>query len=229
MFVASGKLDMKIDIISDVVCPWCFIGKRHLASALASYRAEQPDAEAPTIRWLAFQLNPQLPAEGMPRSEYTATKFGGADRAREIYARVAQAGRSAGIDFRFDAIEVQPNTIDAHRLVSLAHAAGVQDQVVESLFAGYFLEGRDLSQQETLIELAQRGGLEQSLAANCLGGDALRQEVIEQDNQARAMGVQGVPFFIFNRKLAVSGAQPPQVLLDAMLEAQASTTAAAES
>lgn len=210
---------MQIDIISDVVCPWCFIGKRHLEKALAQYAAAHPDANAAKMIWHPFQLNPHLPSEGMPREEYLASKFGGPDRAKEIYSRVAQAGTSAGIDFHFDDIQAQPNTTDAHQLILLALAFDAQDGVVESLFAGYFLEGRDLRDQQTLIELAGRGGLPRADAERCLETQQLRKQVDEQQNHALTLGVQGVPFFIFDQKLAASGAQPPEVLVEAMEQA----------
>ena len=210
---------MQIDIISDVVCPWCFIGKRNLESALATYEAKHPDEGPTKVVWHPFQLNPHLPAEGMPRGEYTAGKFGGAERAREIYARVARAGADAGIEFRFDDIRVQPNTVDAHQLILLAAAFDAQDAVVESLFTGYFLEARDLSDHKTLVELAERGGLPAGESQRCLETQQLRQQVQEQDTHARTLGVEGVPFFIFDEKLAASGAQPPEVLVDAMEQA----------
>ena len=208
---------MQIDIISDVVCPWCFIGKRNLEKALMQYQAQHPDTV--NINWHPFQLNPQLPASGTPRNEYTATKFGGAERASEVYQRVARAGEAAGIDFCFDAIEVQPNTVDAHQLILLAVAFDAQDGVVESLFKGFFLEGRDLSDRQTLLELADRGGLPRGDADRCLVEQRLRKQVEEQDHHARSLGVEGVPFFIFEQKLAVSGAQPPEVLVEAMQQA----------
>jgi predicted DsbA family dithiol-disulfide isomerase len=217
---------MHIDIISDVVCPWCYIGKRNLEKALSLYEAENPgaaqdqDETTPTITWHPFQLNPDLPVEGMPRDEYTSSKFGGPERAREIYARVASAGTEAGIDFRFDDIGRQPNTVAAHQLILLAADSNVQDGVVESLFKGYFLEGRDLTDRETLLELAERGGLAREDGESCLAREDTRSEIEKQDRHARSLGVEGVPFFIFNQKLAVSGAQPPDVLVRAMTQAE---------
>ena len=210
---------MQIDIISDVVCPWCLIGKRNLEKALAQYAAKHPAEDAPKIIWHPFQLNPDLPVEGMPRQEYLSSKFGGPERAREIYDRVAQAGTAAGIDFRFDDIGAQPNTVDAHQLILLALAFDAQDGVVESLFTGYFFEGRDLRDRQTLIELAERGGLHRAESERCLETQQLRKQVEEQQNHALSLGVQGVPFFIFDQKLAASGAQPPEALVDAMEQA----------
>ena len=210
---------MQIDIISDAVCPWCFIGKRNLENALDQLASRHPATEAPQVRWHPFQLNPSLASGGVPRGEYTSSKFGGAERAREVYQRVADAGAAAGIEFHFDEIKVQPNTIDAHQLILLAGQIDAQDGVVESMFKGFFLEGRNLADRQTLLDLAQRGGLPRSDAERCLEQQLLRKTVEEQDEHARKLGVEGVPFFIFDHKLAVSGAQPPEVLVQAMSEA----------
>jgi len=210
---------MQIDIISDAVCPWCFIGKRNLEKALENYASQHPNADAPQIKWHPFQLNPSLASGGVPRDGYTSSKFGGAERAREIYRRITDAGAAAGIEFHFDAIKVQPNTIDAHQLILLAGQIDAQDGVVESLFKGFFLEGRNLADRETLLDLAQRGGLPRADAERCLEQQLLRKTVEEQDEHARQLGQEGVPFFIFDHKLAVSGAQPPEILAQAMSEA----------
>jgi predicted DsbA family dithiol-disulfide isomerase len=208
-------MPFQIDIISDVVCPWCFIGKRNLERALDTWRAKYPD-EAPVVRWHPFQLNPQLPASGVPRSQYLENKFGGPARAKEIYARVSAAGSRAGIDFDFDAIQVQPNTIDAHRLLHFAAERGKQDEMAEAIFRRYFLEGADLSSAEVLADIAQQAGLDRDEAAAYLASATDRELIEEQDRRARAIGVEGVPFFIFNQRLALSGAQPPEVIVDAM-------------
>lgn len=216
---------MQIDIISDAVCPWCFIGKRNLEKSLETYASQHPDAEAPQVRWHPFQLNPSLAAGGIPRAQYTSSKFGGAERAREIYQRIADAGAAAGIEFHFDDIKVQPNTVDAHQLILLAGQVDAQDGVVESLFEGFFLEGRNLADRESLLDLAQRGGLPRADAERCLTEQLLRKTVEEQDEHARKLGVEGVPFFVFDNKLAVSGAQPPEVLVQAMSEAASQSPA----
>lgn len=208
-------MPFQIDIISDVVCPWCFIGKRNLERALDAWRAKYPD-EAPVVRWHPFQLNPQLPASGVPRSQYLENKFGGPARAKEIYARVSAAGSRAGIDFDFDAIQVQPNTIDAHRLLHFSAERGKQDEMAEAIFRRYFLEGADLSSAEVLADIAQQAGLDREEAAAYLASATDRELIEEQDRRARAIGVEGVPFFIFNQRLALSGAQPPEVIVDAM-------------
>jgi predicted DsbA family dithiol-disulfide isomerase len=206
-------------VISDVVCPWCFIGKRRLEKAL---RLVQDDAQLgrTEVTWRAFQLNPEMPEEGMDRAEYVRRKFGG--NAQSIYERVAQSGRTAGIEFAFDRIPRQPNTLLAHQLVRLAERAGRQDAMVENLFQAYFLEGKDLTQDAVLVELAERAGLPREAAAEALSDPARREAIAAEDAAARALGVSGVPFFIFNRRLAVSGAQEPEVLVRAMRQATGS-------
>jgi len=171
------------------------------------------------VRWHPFQLNPQLPASGVPRKQYLENKFGGPERAKEIYARVLAAGKRAGIDFAFDAIQVQPNTINAHRMLQFAAERGKQDEMAEVIFRRYFLEGADLSNTQTLADMAQQAGLNRDEAAAYLASDANSELIKEQDRRARAIGVEGVPFFIFNQRLALSGAQPPEVIVEAMEKA----------
>jgi predicted DsbA family dithiol-disulfide isomerase len=209
----------QIDVISDVVCPWCFIGKRNLERALEIWRAKHPD-QTPAVRWYAFQLNPQLPDSGVARKQYLESKFGGPERAKEIYARVSAAGKRAGIDFAFDAIQVQPNTINAHRLMHYAAEHGGQDEMAEAIFRRYFVEGADLSDKDTLADIAQQAGMNRDEVAAYLASDADRALIEEQDRRARAIGVEGVPFFIFNQRLALSGAQPPEVIVEAMEKAR---------
>ena len=217
---------IRIDVISDVVCPWCFIGKRHLESALAAWREKYPDREIPEVRWHPFQLNPDLPPAGMARSEYTARKFGGPDRAKEIYARVSEAGMRAGIRFDFDRIAVQPNTVDAHRLMHLAIEHARQDEMAEALFHGYFLEGADLTSKDTLADIAQRAGLDRDAARDYLNSDRDRELIEKEDYRARSIGVEGVPFFILEQRYALSGAQPPEVMLEVMEKAHDELVAA---
>src|SRR3954468_3540181 len=212
-------MSFEIDVISDVVCPWCFIGKRHLERALDLWRARYPD-EILTVRWHPFQLNPQLPASGVPRKHYLEKKFGGPERAKEIYARVSEAGKRAGIEFAFDAIEVQPNTIDAHRLMHFAGERGQQDAMAEALFRRYFEQGADLTDKAILADIAAQAGMNRDEALTYLTSDADRELIEEQDRRARSTGVQGVPFFIFNQRLALSGAQPPEAMMEAMEKAR---------
>jgi len=215
---------LNIDIISDVVCPWCYIGKRQIEAALALYAQQSPGAAKPSLTWKPFQLNPQLPAEGMSRQDYVVQKFGAA-RAKDVYARVTGVGAEYGIAFAFDRIVRQPNTVAAHSLIALAGAMGapgdgLQDRVKEAFLHAYFLDGIDLTKAENLVEIAAAAGLDRTRAEQWLADPQSRQAVEQEDQRARAIGVEGVPFFIFNGKLAVSGAQGPQALLDAMRQAE---------
>ena len=170
------------------------------------------------MRWLPFQLNPDLPPEGIARKEYIERKFG--PGGARNYARVAAVGKEVGIDFAFDAITVQPNTVDAHRLMHYAARNAREDEVAESLFRGYFQEGAVLTDRAQLAALGARAGLEPGALAAYLASDEDRDAVLAADMEARQAGVGGVPFFIFNRRTAVSGAHEPDVLLDAMLQAR---------
>jgi len=208
-------MTLRIDVVSDVVCPWCYIGKRRLERALELF--DGSGEPAVQVQWLPFELNPQLPADGVERSEYVARKFGA--RAKDIYARVADVGRSVGIEFAFDRIARQPNTVPAHQLIALAGQHAKQDEMVETLFRAYFLEGVDLTRSANLVALARQAGIDGEAASACLGDAAQRQAVLADESQAHALGVSGVPFFIFNRRLAVSGAQEPETLLRVMREA----------
>ena len=188
------------------------------------YAQQHPGADKPSVTWRPFQLNPQLPAEGMSRQDYVVQKFGAA-RAKDIYARVAGVGAEYGIAFAFDKIARQPNTVAVHSLIALAGAAGaqeegLQDRVKEAFLHAYFLDGVDLSKTENLVEIAGAAGLDRTQAEQCLADPQSRQAVSDEDQRARAIGVEGVPFFIFNGKLAVSGAQGPEALLDAMHQAE---------
>ena len=197
---------MLIDIISDVVCPWCYVGKRRLEAALAA----RPDLSV-EIAWHAFQLNPGMPEEGMDRENYLATKFGGADRAASIYSDIEQAGATEGIEFAFDAIKRTPNTINAHRLILLAGRHGVQDAVVELLFRRYFLAGVDVGDIQQLIAIATEAGLDEAATRYYLESDEGVEEVTSEDRQMRHIGVTGVPCFIIDKRFAISGAQAPEV------------------
>jgi len=217
-------MPLTIDVVSDVVCPWCFIGKRRLAAALELYEKERADALAPQVTWRPFQLNPQMVEAGMPRDEYVRRKFGRSGT--EVYARVSQVGKSVGIDFAFDRITRQPNTLAPHALIALGAEHGVQDQVVEALFRAYFLESRDLTDPATLASVVVAAGLPRDAVDACLASAEARQAIAAEDEQARGMGVEGVPFFIFNGRYAISGAHEPEVLVQAMLQAEAAPASA---
>ena len=168
------------------------------------------------MRWLPFQLNPDLPESGIPRAEYFQRKFGSPNHS---YARVAAVGRMVGIDFAFDRIQIQPNTVNAHRLMHYGDQQGRQDEVAEELFRAYFIEGANITDIGTLADTGARAGLERNALAEYLAGNADRELVQSADIEARSGGINGVPFFIFNRKVGVSGAQEAETLLQAMLQA----------
>lgn len=215
---------LTIDVVSDVVCPWCYVGKRRLEAALAGLVAGEPHVR-PLVSWHPFQLNPDLPRSGIDRRQYLEAKFGGPARADEIYERVRAAGRSVGIPFAFERIERQPNTLDAHRLIAWAQAQGDADALVERLFRAYFLEGLYVGDRETLATLAGEAGYDGDAARLHLASEAGLAEVTAMDRRVRELGVTGVPFFIFDGKVAVSGAQEPQTLLDAIDQARGAAAA----
>jgi predicted DsbA family dithiol-disulfide isomerase len=209
---------LSIDIVSDVVCPWCYIGKRRLERALELYRARRPDAPAPEVAYHPFELNPDVPREGISRAEYVEKKFGA--RGYSAHERLVHAGAPLGIDFAFHRIERQPNTLAAHALIECGRRRGVQPAVKEALLKAFFVDGRDLTDPQTLVAVATEAGLERAEAEAAVSDDKLLKNVAEEEEHARNMGIHGVPFFIFNRRLAVEGAQPADVLLEAMLEAE---------
>jgi predicted DsbA family dithiol-disulfide isomerase len=166
------------DVISDVICPWCYIGKRRLEKAIAAL-------DGPVeVRWLPFQLNPAMPKEGISRRAYRTTKFGSWERSQELDARVVAVGQSEGIHFAFDRIGRTPNTLDAHRLIGLAERQGVQDAVVEALFRAYFTEGRDIGNRQTLLDMAAEAGLDRHEAEAMLNSEDGLEAVKEADAQA---------------------------------------------
>jgi predicted DsbA family dithiol-disulfide isomerase len=217
-------MSLTIDIVSDVVCPWCFIGKRRLEAALELYRQRRPEAPAPEIVFHPFELNPDLPREGIARADYIAKKFGA--RGYSAHDRLVNTGAQLGIPFAFDKIERQPNTLSAHALIERARASGVQGAVKEALLKAFFVDGVDLTDAPTLVRVAAEAGLARREAEAAIADENLRRAVADEEDKARAMGVNGVPFFIFNHRLAVEGAQPPEVLLEAMLEAEKESAAA---
>jgi predicted DsbA family dithiol-disulfide isomerase len=205
-----------IDVVSDVVCPWCYIGKRKLEAALEL--AQAAGLPAPEVRWHPFQLNPDLPIEGISRKQYVEEKFGGAQRAAEKYAHIKTAGQSVGLDLNFEGIQKQPNTLAAHALLAYAHQQGLAagNDVKERLLKANFVDNQFLGDIEVLVQIATDAGLDGD-AARAFVTDAQQLQVVaEADQRVRDMGIGGVPFFIFNQKVAVSGAQNPSDLLAAM-------------
>ncbi len=169
------------------------------------------------MRWLPFQLNPDLPDSGIPREEYVARKFGA--RGKGVNERVTLAGRQFGIPFAYEKMAVQPNTLNAHRLMLYAERACRQDDLAEALFRAHFIEGANLTDREALADVAARAGLDRKAVLDYLAGDIDRDQIARADVEARSAGIGGVPYFIFNRKVGVSGAQDPEMLLDAMEQA----------
>ncbi|WP_417433646.1 DsbA family oxidoreductase [Hoeflea sp.] len=217
---------LTIDVVSDVMCPWCYIGKRRLEAALDDVR-DEIDVE---VRWRPYQLDPTLPKEGKDRQKYLEDKFGGAAGAEQAYAAVRQAGADEDIPFAFDKIKVSANTHDAHRLIRWASALGLpaQHQMVDLLFKAYFEDGKSLGDDSVLIEAAEQVGLEAPVVERLLAGDADRDTVSAEIDQARQMGVTGVPCFIIDTQYAVVGAQSAEALADAMRKIVASRANEAE-
>lgn len=206
-----------IDVISDVVCPWCFVGRKRLQQALNLL----PDVEA-TIRWRPYQLDPNIPAGGKDRKAYMKEKFGSGSRADEIHDQLIKIGEDNDIEFDFDAIEVAPNTLDAHRVIHWAAQAGTtdaQDKLVGELFSLYFEQGQNIGDHKVLVEAASKAGLEAPVIEKLLETDADKQNIRQEIETATRIGVRGVPCFIIDQKYAVMGAQSADVLADAISQA----------
>jgi predicted DsbA family dithiol-disulfide isomerase len=201
---------LAIEVVSDVVCPWCFVGKRRLERAVAS-------AEVPvTIRWHPYQLDPTIPPGGKSRREYLVAKFGSEDRIRQLQRNIENVGAAEGIDFAFDRIAVSPNTLDAHRLIRWAGEARAVDAVVEALFRAYFLEGRDIGDHAVLADIAASCGMERDEVVRRLASDEDLAAVRGAVQAAQRLGVTGVPTFILAGRYAVVGAQPADALANAI-------------
>lgn len=211
---------LTIDIVSDVVCPWCFIGKRKLEAALAL--PDAADLPNVIIRWHPFQLNPDLPSQGISRKQYLEDKFGGPERAAEIYERVRTAGNSVGLELNIDGITLQPNTLAAHALIAFAQLGDADgSDMKERLLNAYFVENRFIGSPDVLAEIAEEAGLNGDDARAFVTDPDHLEAVAQADARVRGMGISGVPFFIFNQRVSVSGAQDPAVLLGAMQQAVA--------
>ena len=198
-----------IEIASDVICPWCYIGKRRLEKALDSLKGEVEVS----IQWLPFQLNPDMPEQGVARADYRRAKFGSVEKGRALDARVAQEGAGEGIAFAFDRMQRTPNTIAAHKLIDLAQTQGKAGPVVDALFRAYFEEARDIGDAEVLAAIATASGVESWPT----GVNA--PHVAEQEERVRDLGISGVTTFIFDKKSGLSGAYPPDLLAQAIREA----------
>ncbi len=215
---------VKLDILSDPICPWCWIGKANLDRALAEY----PDHPF-TIEWHPFQLNPDMPAGGMDRRTYLETKFGGREGAVKAYAPIVEMARDAGLELNLDKITTTPNTLDAHRLIHWAGIEGRQTAAVSALFKAYFTDGRDIGDHETLADIADSIEMDAPTVLRLLQGDADLEDIKSRDAHSREMGVTGVPTFIVGQRHAVPGAQSPEVWRQVITDIQAQLASGDES
>ena len=206
---------MFIDVVSDTVCPWCYIGKKRFDAA----RTERPDIEL-EVRWRPFQIDPTIPPEGVDRREYLEAKFG-KNRSREVGDAIREAGEEAGISFAFDKINRSPNTFDSHRLIRWSASAGCQNEIVDILFRRYFEDGEDIGDRKVLVDAAQEAGMDHELVAYLLLHNKDAELVAKEASQAREMGISGVPTFLFQGAYAVMGAQEVTGYLRAIDKVQA--------
>ena len=221
----AASVGTRIDIVSDAICPWCYVGKRQLERALAVLANEGLQF---SVHWNPFQLNPDMPKEGRDRAQYRAWKFGSVERMREADERVAQAAAGVGLPFRQDLMLRTPNTIDAHRLIWFAGRkeqppagiAGAQDAVMEAVFAAYFTQGRDIGDAAVLADCAAQAGLDRDEVAAFLASDVAAQEMRAADQAAREAGVSGVPSFFLDGYNLFSGAYPAETMADALRKGQ---------
>jgi len=202
---------VKLDILSDPICPWCYIGKANLDRALER-RADHPFE----IEWHPFQLNPDMPEGGMDRRDYLETKFGGKEQAVQVYAKIAEAAEAAGVEIDFAAIKRTPNTLNAHRLIHWAGIEGRQTPVVAAMFRAYFKEGRDIGDVDVLADLADTAGMDAAVVRKLLATDSDLEDIRARDTWARERGVTGVPTFIVAQQHAVPGAQPAELWAQVM-------------
>lgn len=206
---------MRVTVVSDTICPWCYVGKRNLDRAMAM----RPDLGI-TLDWRAYMLDPSLPPEGVDRKEYLRAKFGDGERPRAMADALRQAGEDAGIVLAFDKIALTPNTLNCHRLIRWARSVGVQNEVVEALFAAYFTHGRNLAEADVLASIAASCGMDGELVAGLLASDADTDAVMREVMFAQEIGITGVPAFIIENKFMVMGAHPPEQLIQIFERAQ---------
>lgn len=212
---------MIIDVVSDVVCPWCYLGKHRLEAALAL----RPDIDA-QVHWKPYFLDPRVPREGMARVDYLSRKFGSDERIRPAHERLSKLGKEEGIEFHFEKIARQPNTLDVHRIIGWAESARKASDVVEEIFSAFFTKGEDLTNIETLVQAASAGGLDADKVRQDLASERDVALIQNAANSAAEAGITGVPFFIFNNRFAVAGAQTPDMIAAAMDQALAADQAA---
>ncbi|MCC6203717.1 MAG: DsbA family oxidoreductase [Hyphomicrobiales bacterium] len=214
----ADKQTVTVDVVSDVVCPWCYIGQKRLERAITA--VPELDVE---VRWRPYQLDPTIPAEGKDRRQYMIDKFGSEERIAEIHERIEGLGKDEGIDFAFDRIKVAPNTLDAHRVIRWAGAAGngIQNELVRRLFSLNFEQGRNIGDPAVLIDAARDSGMDEAVVMTLLPTEADRAEVQNEIATASLMGITGVPCFLLESKYAVMGAQDTATLADALRQVAA--------
>jgi len=206
-----SKIKIRIDVVSDVVCPWCYIGKRRLEKALS----QLPENYEVDLTFLPFELNPDTPKTGVDHKQYLADKFGSTERYHQLTDHVTSVAASEGLKFNYEKQSVMPNTLDSHRLIQYAKKFGKQAEIKEALMKAYFIDGIDLSKTENLVAIAQKNGID---AQSFLSSDELTLEVKEMEQINHQRGISGVPFYIINNKYGVSGAQPSDTFLEIILD-----------
>lgn len=198
---------MHIEVIFDIICPWCYLGKRRLEEAIVV----RPNL-SPNITWSSFLLNPNIPVCGIDRQDYLNARIGDEIRANQIYSSIEKLGNTSGINFRFDRLDKIPNTLDAHRLIQYSSRLGLGSEMVESLFNAYFVQGFDTGNRNVLLKIAKKLGFNASSVRSYFDSDQDIEEIREQNLRAQKIGVNGVPAFIFDGKISISGAQEPKVI-----------------
>ena len=225
---SSALSSFRLDIVSDTICPWCYVGKRRLAAALPILVAEGLTFD---VTWRPFQLNPTMPREGLDRRSYRSAKFGSWEKSQALDAQVTEAGASAGLVFRHDLMAKTPNTVASHALIRLAYETGgaaMQDRVVEALFSAYFTQGLDVGDPAVLADLAEGVGIERTRASAFFSEPASFDAVIDDEQLARGLGLNGVPSFVLDGNYLFSGAQPTSVMVRALRDATAKLISAGE-
>ena len=205
--LAPPKSRLKIEIVHDLVCPWCYLGVRRLLRTLR----RRPDITF-DLMWRPFLLNPDMPRMGMSRPDYVVRKFGGEDRARRLYATISEVGRNEGLQFRFERIRRTPSSVDAHRLVRFAAGYTRADEVVEALFAAHFTDGHDIGDPSVLCAIAAACGLDATEVRRFLASDRETETVHAENLRAHRLGINGVPCFVVDGAHAIAGAQEPEVI-----------------
>ena len=215
--------DVQIEVVSDAICPWCYVAKRNLDAAVAELRKNF----SVDVKWLPFELNADMPKGGLDRKKYRSAKFGSWEHSQRLDAHVTEAGKAAGLDFHHERMERTPNTFDAHRLIWLAEKEGVQNAVVEGLFAGYFTNGRDVGDHDVLAQIAAGAGLDRDRVRAFLDSDEGSEEVRLLAATAYASGFTGVPMILVNGDALFSGARSTEIMLAAMRKAVVSNASSA--